>query len=262
MDELAAAFKAAEFGGRILLRHFKKPNVYSKGYRDIVTDADLECERELKKFFAKKFPSYGFVGEETARNFVEGKNWVVDPLDGTREFSYGIPYFSVSIALVDRKQTRLGVVHNPIVKDFYHARLGGGAFLNRKPIRCAEKQRLSEALSTGCFIYERKALVDFAYKNKIFLINYSPALDLCGVACGRIDSVVYTSSTFDDHGAGALIVCEAGGAVSNFGSSKYDPFELGIMAANKQLHKQLCKAFPRPFEEITSEEAQYTTTTF
>ena len=254
--------KAADIGGRILRKHYKKPNVYSKGYRDVVTDADLECERELKKFFEKHFPKYGFVGEEGARNFVDGKNWIVDPLDGTREFSYGIPYFSISIALLEGKKTNLGVVHNPITREYYHARLGGGACLNGEAIHCGDKKKLADSLSAGCFIYSRKELVDFAYKNKIFLLNYSPALDLCGVARGRIDSVVYTSSTFDDHGAGALIVREAGGKVSNFGSSSYDPFELGIMAGNRQLHRELCSVFPHPFEEVRSEEAQYTTTTF
>lgn len=262
MDEFNAARKAAGIGGAILRKHFKKPNVYSKGYRDVVTDADLECERALKKFFAKHFPSYGFVGEETARNFVEGRNWIVDPLDGTREFACGIPYFSVSIALLEKGVARVGLVHNPVTRETYFARAGGGAFLNGERIRCASRKSLSDSLSAGCFIYSRKELVDFAYANKIFLLNYSPALDLCGVARGRIDSVVYTSSTFDDHSAGALIVREAGGAVSNFGSVKYDAFKLGVMAANPLLHGQLCKFFPHPFEEITSEEAQYTTTTF
>lgn len=262
MDELEAARKAAEIGGRILRKHFGKPNVYSKGYRDVVTDADLECERALKAFFEKNFPAYGFLGEETARNFVEGKNWVVDPLDGTREFSYGIPYFSVSIALLEGKQAKVGVVHNPVTRDLFTAVAGKGAFHNGERIHCAGKPRLSDALSAGCFIYERKELVEFAYKNKIFLLNYSPALDLCGVARGRIDSVVYTSSTYDDHAAGALMVQESGGVVSNFGSCKYDPFELGIMAGNPSLHKELCKVFPRQFDEFKSEEAQYTTTTF
>ena len=262
MDEFNAALRAAKIGGRILRKHFKHPNVYSTGYRDVVTDADLECERELKKFFAKNFPYHGFLGEETARKFVDGKNWVVDPLDGTREFAYGIPYFSVSIALFDRDKALLGVVYNPVTDDLYTARVGGGAFHNREKIACGSKKSLSSALGSGCFLYTRPELAKFAYATKIFLLNYSPALDLCSVASGRIDAVVYSVSSFTDHSAASLIAQEAGAVVSNYGQKTFSPFGSGVMAANSVLHKQILRVLPKPFDELTSEESQYTARVF
>lgn len=259
VNELNSALKAAELAGEILRKHFfSAPSVRSKGYRDIVTDADVDSENALKKFFAENFPSYGFVGEETEKNFVEGgRNWIVDPLDGTREFSFGIPHFSVSIALFEGKKVLLGVVYNPILNDFYHAELGKGAFKNNKRISCGQKSVLRESLSSGCFAYSRPELAKFAYANKILLINYSPALDLCGVASGRIDSVVYTFCNFADCSAGALIATEAGAVVTNFGKTTFSPFDNGIMASNPVLYQQICRLFPKPLEEITFEEAQY-----
>lgn len=257
--ELEDAVKAAETAGRILLEKFKNPAVKTKNIKDVVTDADVGSEKSIKEFLMEKYPDYGFLGEEGGLEKGRKKRtWVVDPLDGTRPFSLGIPNFSVSIALVEGKETLLGVVHNPVMGEMFTAIKNNGAYLNGKRLQPDGNNKPLMECVVGCtFRYHRNELLRLEENVNICLVNFSPALDVCRVAQGRIDASVHGLTQIFDHAAAALIAQESGIKVTNFGSAEWDISENGIVAARPAVHEQLSRLFPNPLENLSEGEKHY-----
>ncbi len=194
---------------------------------DIVTFADRETEALIRLRLKESRPDDGFFGEESsADEGTSGLTWVVDPIDGTVNFLYGIPQYAVSIAVVDgppdpTSWTALaGVVLNPASGELFSATAGGGAFLGATPIHVAAPVELSQALVGTGFSYRsevrtEQAAVVLGLISRVRDIRRmgSAALDLCAVACGRLDAYFERELNPWDHAAGALIAAEAGAQV-------------------------------------------------
>jgi myo-inositol-1(or 4)-monophosphatase len=188
---------------------------------DVVTEVDVRVERLIRDRLTATRPEDGFLGEESgAGTTVSGLTWVVDPIDGTVNFLYRIPQFSVSIGVQREGETLAGVVHNPMSGELFSARLGGGAFLDGVPIRARPAADLSAALVGTGFSYhatERRRQAEQLARmiDRIRDVRRmgSAALDLCQVACGRTDAYVERNLKPWDFAAGALVAREAGARV-------------------------------------------------
>lgn len=203
---------------------------------DVVTEVDREVEAFIRKRLADARPGDGFYGEESdATGSSTGFTWVVDPIDGTVNFLYGIPWYAVSIALVAGDPaagaadyaTVVGAVVNPEVGECFSASRGGGAEVDGSPLTCSSAVDLSTSLVGTGFAYvagrrteQAEAWAGLAARVRDLRRMGAAALDLCSVASGRLD-LYYESGTHPwDHAAGALIAREAGAVVTGGGGRR------------------------------------------
>ncbi len=241
--ELEFAKELAKIGGEIILEEWKSVEIHSKGVRDVVTDADIKSEELIINRIRKEFPSHSIWTEERDE-IVEDSNywWIIDPLDGTRNYSAGIPYFSTSVALKYKDDVVLGVVYNPCTKELYFAEKGEGAFLNGgklsvsplAPIKdsiilCDWDTHTDKKVEQGLNYLKR-----LIFNARVVLVNFSPALDLCGVAQGLVTAFISNGTLYEDHAAGSLIVHEAGGIISNYSSKNWNVKKTGIIATSSE----------------------------
>jgi myo-inositol-1(or 4)-monophosphatase len=255
-DLLEFALAAARAAGSVLLEHFEGELTVSTKSSDIdlVTSADRAAEAAVLGRITREFPEHWILAEESGRIGATDSNdsnhdprpppgvlqWVIDPLDGTTNFTHRFPHFSVSIALVDHEGPRLGVVHDPTRGETFYATRGGGAFLDspRARARLGHPQRLGVTATRAL----RLALVatGFAYTratsptNNLLEFNRvvpqvrcirragSAALDLAYVAAGRLDAYWEYHLQPWDIAAGALLVREAGGALTRIDGGPWD----------------------------------------
>ena len=200
---------------------------------DIVTEADRETERLIRSLLADARPDDGFFGEESdASSSTSGLHWIVDPIDGTVNFLYGIPHYAVSIAVVEGDpdpltwRARAACVVNPASGEVFTGSDGGGAFLGATPIRVAPSVELSQALVATGFAYDaamrgRQGAVVAQLLPEVRDIRRqgTASLDLCFVASGRLNAYFERTLSPWDHAAGALIAREAGARVSGLGGA-------------------------------------------
>lgn len=249
MKELSVAKKTAREAGKILLLHFGnlKDVRYKSGRRDPVSEADEASEAYIAGALKAAFPDYGFLGEEKTSWAGKGARWVVDPLDGTVNYAHGLPIFCVSIALERDGESILGVVYNPASRELFHAVKGGGAFLNNKPISVSKQRSLGKALVVTGFPYDidRRADLILGYFGRMVKASQgirrlgSAALDLCFVAAGRFDGYWELGLKPWDTAAGALIVQEAGGKVTDLSGGEFKSDVGEILASNGKIQKEM-----------------------
>jgi myo-inositol-1(or 4)-monophosphatase len=248
---LEVAIEAAREAGTILLSEYDRPPAISyKGEVDIVTQADRRSEEAIVSRLRSHFPKHAIVGEEGGQQG-DGAGgtklcWYVDPLDGTTNFAHGYPCFAVSIALYEGDEPLVGVVFNPVTREFFHAARGEGAYLNQKPIRVSSVQKLNTALlCTGFPTHKRTQNPNINYYWRFTLASHgvrrdgSAALDLCYVAAGRFDGFWEFGLNSWDTAAGCLMVREAGGIISDLAGR---PYRLGgpdILASNGRIHDEM-----------------------
>jgi len=215
--------------------------------QDIVTEADREVEALIRSLLKAARPDDGFLGEESgAETGSSGLTWVVDPIDGTVNYFHGIPHYAVSIAVVEGEpdpstwRTLAGCVSNPESGEIFLARAGRGATLGGQPIRVAEGVELSQALVGTGFSYTAERRVEEARFLSGVLGHISDirrqgsaALDLCAVACGRLDAYFERGLKPWDQAAGALIASEAGALVGGLRGEA--PTEALVLAAEPAL---------------------------
>lgn len=231
--------KAARAAGNVLLRHMHKLdalNVVEKDRLDFASEVDGLAEKEIIKEFRRSTPDYAILGEEggavkskTGSRFI----WVIDPLDGTSNYLRGIPHFCVSIALVENGEPIHGVIFDPLRNELFTASRGSGATLNDKRVRVAERKDLDGAMVlTGFPPRERsrasaqlKCLDTLLVEIEDIRRTGSAALDLAYVACGRADAYFEAGVKPWDIAAGALMVREAGGKVSDFRGRPTGPMD-------------------------------------
>lgn len=190
---------------------------------DLVTDVDRAAEHLLASTILDARPGDGILGEEgTAVASTTGVEWIVDPLDGTTNFVYGHPGFSVSIAAHVDGAPAVGVVADVLAGDLFAARAGGGATRNGRPIRCAPTRPLSELLAATGFGYEpglrrdqAEVLVRVLPQVRDIRRMGGAAVDLCSVACGRVDVYFERGLQPWDLAAGSIIAAEAGARVGD-----------------------------------------------
>ncbi len=226
-------------------QHFDRQQVEHKGFNDLVSYVDKEAERQIVEKLQGIFPEAGFITEE-GTNTSRGEifNWVIDPLDGTTNFIHGIPIFSVSIALMERERVILGVVYEVNRDECFYAMEKRGAFCNGTPICVSSAPDLSASLISTGFPYYNFELIDKYLNSMKSLMQKthgirrlgSAAVDLCYVACGRTEGFFEYNLNSYDVAAGALIVQEAGGKVTDFSGEGDYIFGRKIVASNLLIH--------------------------
>jgi myo-inositol-1(or 4)-monophosphatase len=247
--ELEVAVAAARAAGCLLYDRWGDTHqVRWKGEADPVTEMDRMAEDLIIHMLREAFPDYGLVGEECGDQRVAGRPcWLIDPLDGTTNYMRGYPFFSVSIGLEHGGEPILGAVYNPLLDEMYAAERGGGATLNGETIHVSTVGSLSETVLASGFPYEARINdVDNAHQWRRFLKRVlsmrsdgSAALDLCHVAAGRIDGFWELELGPWDIAAGAVIVTEAGGRVTEVQGARFDPYGRNVLASNGHVHTQM-----------------------
>jgi myo-inositol-1(or 4)-monophosphatase len=227
---------AARAGGRVLLDWVGRFGVSNKGPRDLVTEADLAAQREIRRIVLGAFPDHGFIGEESLPEHpADGQpgndraaggpslRWMVDPLDGTSNYVHGFPAWCVSIALTRGDEILVGTVYDPMRDECFTAQLGGGARLNGNPIAVSGCVLLSDALVAISFpphlTADSPAVADFlAVVPHVHSARRtgSTAINLAWLACGRLDAFWVRKIACWDVAAGLLIFREAGGSLGGF----------------------------------------------
>ncbi len=251
------ALALAKDAGRVLLTHFGKVRSGAVGYKgrvDLVTAADLEAEEVVVSAIRTRFPEHGVVAEERLPETGSPEHrWIVDPLDGTTNFVHGYPFFCVSIALEIAGEPHLGVVHAPLLDETYHAVRGEGAFLDGRPVRVSETDELIRSLLATGFPYdrwrlERNNLAEFCeltMATQGVRRSGSAALDLAGVASGRLDGFWEFALKPWDVAAGSVLVREAGGDVTDLKGGRDYRDGAEIVATNGRIHAALLAALGR-----------------
>jgi myo-inositol-1(or 4)-monophosphatase len=227
---------------------FQSSQIEYKGYNDLVSYVDREAEMRLRSCCADLLPGSGFIGEEGGSSHADAEYvWIADPLDGTTNFIHGIPAYSISVALQQRGQTILGVVHDVPHRETFSALLGGGAYLNGNRIHVSAAADLRAALLATGFPYANSGLLDdYLTVMKAFLeMGHgmrrfgSAAIDLAWVACGRLDGYYELGLQPWDVAAGGLLVAEAGGSVTDFKGTANYVFGRQLVASNKAIHADM-----------------------
>jgi myo-inositol-1(or 4)-monophosphatase len=245
---LGLAIRTAHQAGDLLLERFRGPasGVGTKSTpTDLVSDADRDSERLLIDLISAARPGDGFLAEEGGSGeSASGLRWVIDPLDGTVNFLYGIPLWCVSVAAEDSAGTVVGVVHDPNRRETFAAGRGRGAWLNEEPIGVTQETAMAQALIGTGFAYDssiRDVQAELVRRLLPVVRDIrrlgSAALDLCALACGRIDGFYEAHMGPWDRAAGVLIVQEAGGVVTDLPPPTGDG--IGVIAANPVLHDEL-----------------------
>ncbi|MBU1000162.1 inositol monophosphatase [Patescibacteria group bacterium] len=244
-------------GGKILKYYGKKLKTFGKGESsDFATQADLDAETIIIKTISESFPDHNIVSEEKGQ-IQKGSNytWVIDPLDGTFTFSHNLPYFSTSISLLDSGKPILGVINHIVAKKLYWAVDKKGAFMNGKRIRVGKYPDLdSSAFCLGFGHRGKRQDRNEAYiKLLVNKVGYpysfgSSVTTLAMVAAGELDGYVAQAWPWD-FAAGAVIIKEAGGIVTDFKGDKIDLTKqkqrLDLVASNKLLHSQIIKVLQK-----------------
>ncbi|MFN3266294.1 MAG: inositol monophosphatase family protein [Deinococcales bacterium] len=249
MNYLETAIRAAKAAGKIQNDYLGKDlGIVSKSVEsDLVTVVDAQCEQVIRQMILSDFPSHQILGEESGSVGQSEYVWIVDPLDGTVNYAHGFPFYCVSIALEIAGVLEVGVVYDPVRDELFYAQKNSGAFLNGTPLRVSNQATLSgrAMLATG-FPYDSATALQALEVFKRFLALGLPirrpgaaALDLCYVACGRIDGFFEYKLNAWDCAAGILIIQEAGGQVSNFSGGRYRYEDKKIVASNKIIHQAM-----------------------
>ncbi len=241
------AVRAARAAGNLQLRYFERPDrltVTSKGLNDFVTEVDRASEQAIIEIIHNAYPSHAILAEESGRQKGDHYQWIIDPLDGTTNYLHGFPQFSVSIALKHKGVLVSGVIYDPLREELFTATRGEGALLNDRRIRVSKRQALAGALLGTGYPYRDQSTLETYLSMLRELIKEtagirrpgSAALDIAYVAAGRTDGFWELGLAQWDFAAGALLVQEAGGTVTDLaGGDRF--FETGnIMVGGIKVH--------------------------
>jgi len=238
--------EAIKSGGKIVYESRKKiKEITMKSYKDFVTNVDLESEKAIITIIKEKFPDHIIHSEEKGTEGTDSDyRWIIDPLDGTHNFLFNIPFFAVSIGLAYKKDVIMSAVLLPIFNELYFAEKGKGAFLNGNPIKVAQQETLNNSL----ILYDNQfhnhenmlpnyvKLVDKVFTTRIL---GSAACDLCSVARGRANARIFHKPKLCDFAGGALIVEEAGGRATDFQGNRWNIDTKNLIASNRKIHDEL-----------------------
>jgi myo-inositol-1(or 4)-monophosphatase len=227
----------------------QRSKIYMKGEIDLVTETDRLSEAFVISEIRRRFPTHSITAEESGATQADPDYiWYVDPLDGTINFAHGLPIFSVSIAYAEHGRTILGAVYDPIHDEYFSAERGLGAQLNGFPIRISDASELGSSLLVTGFPYDIRTTArnnldlhaEFSLRSRGVRRLGSAALDLCYLACGRLDGFWELTIQQYDIAAGGLIAEEAGAIVTAVdGVSGYLTPPPSILASTPQVHPQM-----------------------
>ncbi len=246
------AIRAARSAGNLLLRYFDRVDtlkIDSKGMNDFVSEVDKASEQAIIEVLRKAYPDHGILAEESGQQGQGDFQWIIDPLDGTTNYLHGFPQFSISIALKHKDVLEHALVYDPLRDEMFTASRGAGALLNDRRIRASNRKVLQGSLLGTGFPYRELSNLDAYLGMFRELISEvagirrpgSAALDLAYVASGRIDGFWEIGLSQWDIAAGALLIKESGGTISDIaGGDRY--LESGnLIASNIKLHDQMCR---------------------
>lgn len=252
---LATAIEAVIRAGDVQMLHFgREMRVDKKGAIDLVTEIDLQIEREFRAMVAERFPTHVVLGEEFSgadeRHQVAEFSWVFDPVDGTTNFAHGLPIFCSSLALEVHGQPMVAAIYDPTRRELFTAQRGRGAWLNGAPLRVSSAETLMDALLCTGFPYtvQQKPEELIGLFGHFLAISRavrrlgSAAIDLCYVAAGRLDGFWEQRLNPWDISAGALIVLEAGGMATTVTGEVFNSRLGNIIASNGRIHDQMVQA--------------------
>ena len=222
MDPLDLAIAAARAAGALLRSNFGTAlNVDALEAHDIKLELDVKSQELITGMILEHFPDHAIYGEEgLAGNQASPFHWIVDPIDGTVNFYYGIPHFCISIALREHAEIILGVIYDPIRDEMWHVRKGGPPLLNGKPCAVSRRATIAESILSVGFSKTRATIdtglplfQDLVYRARKCRLMGSAALDMAYVASGRLDAYIEQSVSLWDIAAGILLLESAGGSV-------------------------------------------------
>lgn len=247
---LAAAFAMAEEAGKIHMNYFRTAGLKLKTKQndsDVVTIADKQAEAAILGYIRTHFPTHGIISEESGRDNDDREwRWVIDPLDGTTNFSMGLPAFCVSIALEHNRESQIGVVFAPYLGECFYAVKGTAAWLNGREILCSVKAKLSEAVLATGMPYDRNDNPDNNLREICTLAMMvrgirrmgSAAIDLCYTAAGFFDAYWELNLNRWDVAAGQLIASEAGAVIESIRNDRNH----SVLASCPALYRSVRKA--------------------
>jgi len=243
---------AVKAGAKEVQRFFNKEFgiTYKEGVNNPVTEADHAAEKAIMQVIKDQYPDH-FILSEEAGEIIQDSNykWIIDPIDGTINFSKGIPINCVSIGIEHDKEIIMGAVFNPHLDELFFAEKSKGAVLNERPIRVSNETQVTKSCLVTGFPYTYLDTPNGPLEVFERLIRTgvpvrrlgSAAIDLCWVACGRFDGFYEHKLEAWDSSAGYIIVEEAGGKVTDLKGSKFSPYQHGIIATNGKIHNELVR---------------------
>lgn len=227
---------------------FDRSKIEMKGFNDLVSYVDKQTEVLLVNGLKKILPEAGFITEEGTETIRQERfNWIIDPLDGTTNFTHGLQHYAVSVGLMENEEIVLGVIFNPAHDECFYAFKNGGAYLNDKQIKVSDAPALRDSLiATGFPYYDFNLTQQYLQVLGSFMGNShgvrrigSAALDLAYVAAGRCEGFFEFNLNPWDVAAGIIIVQEAGGQLSKFTAGGDYLFGREIVASNGNIHQEM-----------------------
>jgi myo-inositol-1(or 4)-monophosphatase len=245
------ASSAARAAGSIVRDGFGKTHkIQFKGAINLVTEVDHAAEALILEQLRMATPTFDILTEESGAHTAEhgsggSYRWVIDPIDGTTNFAHHFPYLNVSIGLEENGASVVGVVYDPLLDQLFTATRGGGAFLNGATIQCSKAEKVRESLVASGLVYDIgdsdrgiPEIVRLIKQSRAVRINGSAALDICYVACGRLDAYCDTGLSPWDIAAARVIVQEAGGVFQLYGDAA-DVDGQYCIVSNGKIHAEL-----------------------
>ncbi|HTK82984.1 MAG TPA: inositol monophosphatase family protein [Bacteroidota bacterium] len=248
------AIEAAKEAGRFLRQHLGKvKHIQVKGgnEKNLVTEIDKQSEQMIIDKIKKHFPQHDILAEESAggKPLTSDYRWIIDPLDGTTNFTHGFPVFCVSIGIEHKEKIIAGVIYDPNFDELFTAEKGKGAFLNGKRMSVSTIGRMDKSLLVTGFPYNVsenpnhavERFIGFLMKAQAVRRMGSAAIDLAYVAAGRYEGFWEVALNPWDVAAGSLLVTEAGGKVTDFGGNEFSIYKPEILASNDIVHAEMAK---------------------
>lgn len=249
---LTIAVRAAREAGRVITRNFNRVDrltITDKGRNDFVSEVDRNSEAAIINVLREKYPHHAILAEESGSHAGNEYQWIIDPLDGTTNFLHGVPQFAVSIALKVKGRLEIGVVYDPLKEEMYTASRGEGALLNDRKIRVSNRKGLEGALlGTGLPYRDFRYMENYMGMLKDLIQDTagirrpgSAALDFAYVACGRTDGFWELGLSEWDFAAGALLVREAGGLVTDIAGGEQFLDTGNVIAGGIKVHNAMLR---------------------
>ena len=250
------AIEAAKDAGLFLKNNIGNIKTIERKYgqeRNLVTEIDKGSEKIIIEKIKRYFPNHDILAEESGSRHASHSDyrWIIDPLDGTTNFTHGLPIFCVSIGIEKKGEIIIGVIYDPNLNEIFVAEKGNGAYLNDKNIHVSSISSLSDSLLVTGFPYNitenpNKAIerfINFLYNSQAVRRMGSAAIDLAYVAAGRYEGFWEVALNPWDVAAGSLIVQEAGGIISDFSGKKFNVYCQEVLASNGLIHKEMISVF-------------------